>query len=106
MLLQAGEIVGGWILRWVKRFITNFGSRLEEDCCFKTVSSIVTREIARIQIRKLSLQATVALASGSFQTIAIENRDHGPMVGNDTVISQHVTKVRYTSASCAEVLRN
>jgi hypothetical protein len=58
----------------------------------------------RIQIRKLSLQATVALASGSFQTIAIENRDHSPMVGNDTVISQHVTKVRYTGSPCAEML--
>ena len=71
---------------------------------FMTVSSIMTTEIARIQIRGLLLQATVALASGSFQTIAIENRDHGPMVGNDSVISQHVTKVRYTSSSCAEVL--
>jgi len=66
----------------------------------------MTTEIAWIEIREPSLQTTVALASGRFQTIAIENRDHGPMVGNDTVISQHVTKVRYTSAPCAEVLRN
>jgi hypothetical protein len=73
---------------------------------FMTVSSIMTTEIARIQIRGLLLQATVALASGSFQTIAIENRDHGPMVGNNSVISQHVTKVRYAGSSCAEVLRN
>jgi hypothetical protein len=56
------------------------------------------------EIRKLLPQAAVTLASGGFQAIAIENGDHGPMVGNDTVISEYVTKVRNASSSRTEML--